>query len=147
MLDDTVFDTVDFLTGGVIDIDYDDGQFSAGLDIGIASVGVSFGEQGFSAESSFDVGLASGEISYDSADGFAMSGSIGAEWVPLPYAEGHLSFGTDGDDLHRRAPSKATLPLPFGGEIGGELSGGFERDSRRQLGRDRRRSTSTHRAV
>lgn len=128
VLDDTVFDTVDFLTGGVIDVDYDDGQFSAGLDIGIAAVGVSFGEQGFSAGSSFDVGLASGEISYDSDDGFAMSGSIGAEWLPLPYAEGHMSFGSDGT-ISIGGSIQGTLPLPFGGEIGGELSGGFERNA------------------
>ena len=33
VVDDTVFDTVDFLTGGAIDVDYDDGQFSAGVDL------------------------------------------------------------------------------------------------------------------
>ena len=126
-VDDYVFDTVDFITGGVIDIDYDDGQFSAGLDVGIASVGVSFGEQGFSAEAGFDVGLASGEISYDSTDGLAMSGTLGVEWGPLPYAEGHLTISPDGD-ISIGGRLQATLPLP-GGEIGGEISGGFERGS------------------
>jgi len=126
VLDDTVFDTVDFLTGGVIDVDYDDGQFTAGLDIGIASVGISIGEQGFSAEAGFDVGLASGEISYDSDDGFAASGSLGVDWGPLPYAEGHLTIGTDGS-VSIGGEFQASLPLPFG-EISFETSGGFERN-------------------
>ncbi len=126
-LDDYVFDTVDYITGGVIDIDYDDGQFSAGLDIGIASVGVSFGDQGFSADASFDVGLASGEISYDSSDGLAMSGSIGVDWGPLPYAEGHMSWGPDGE-ISIGGLIQGTLPLPGGG-ISGQLSGEFERNA------------------
>jgi hypothetical protein len=124
-LDDYVFDPVDYITGGVIDIDYDDGQFSAALDIGVASVGISVGEAGFSAEASFDVGLARGEISYDSADGLAMSGSLGVDWGPLPYAEGHLTISPDGD-VSIGGRLQATLPLPFG-EIGGQVSGGFER--------------------
>ena len=125
-LDDTVFDTVDFITGGAIDVDYDDGQFSAGIDIGIASVGISVGDQGFSAEAGFDIGVASGEISLDSADGFAASGSLGVEWGPLPYAEGHLTIGTDGS-VSIGGEFQASLPLPFG-EISFETSGGLERN-------------------
>lgn len=124
-LDDVVFDPVDFITGGVIDIDYDDGQFSAGLDIGIASVGISVGAAGFSAESSFDIGLASGSISYDETDGLAMSGSIGVDWGPLPYAEGHMNIGPGGE-IWIGGELQGALPLP-GGEIGGEISGGFGR--------------------
>ena len=123
-LDDYVFDPVDYITGGVIDIDYDDGQFSAGLDIGIASVGVSFGEQGFSADAGFDIGLASGEISYDSSDGLAMSGSLGVEWGPLPYVEGHLSISPDGDVMIG-GELQATLPFV---DIDAGFNAGFGRN-------------------
>ena len=123
VLDDYVFDPVDYITGGAIDIDYDDGQFSAGLDFGIASVGISVGQNGFSAEAGFDIGIASGEMSYDESDGFAASGSLGVNWGPLPYAEGHIELSPDGE-ISIGGHLQGTLPLPFGsigGEIGAEL--------------------------
>ena len=126
-LDDYVFDPVDYITGGAIDVDYDDGQFTADLDFGIASVGVSIGDQGFSAEAGFDIGIASGEMSYDSAGGFAASGSIGVAWGPLPYAEGHIDVSPNGD-ISIGGHLQGTLPLP-GGSIGGELDGGLYRNA------------------
>lgn len=121
VLDDYVFDPIDYVTGGAIDVDYDDGQFSAELDFGIASAGVSFGEQGFSSHAGFDLGLASGEISYDSSDGFAASGSIGVDWGPLPYAAGHIEISPDGD-VSIGGELQATLPLPTG-SIDGHMQG------------------------
>jgi hypothetical protein len=126
VLDDTVFEVVDFVTFGAVDLSYEDGQFSADLDFGIASVGISVGDAGFSAEAGFDVGLASGEISFDSATGLEASGSIGVDWGPLPYAEGHLSIGRDGS-VSIGGEIQATLPLPGGG-LSFETSGGFERN-------------------
>ena len=110
-LDTFVFDPVDFITGGAIDVDYDDGQFTAGLDFGIASVGLSVGKQGFSADAGFDIGIASGEISLDPSDGFAASGSIGLDWGPLPYAEGHVEISPEGD-ISIGGQLQGTLPLP-----------------------------------
>ncbi len=47
LVDDTVFDGVDYVTGGVVDIDFDDGKFSASVGIdGVADVGASIGEHG-----------------------------------------------------------------------------------------------------
>ena len=121
VLDDYVFDPIDYMTGGAVDIDYDNGQFSAELDIGIASAGVSFGEQGFSTHAGFDLGLASGEISYDDAAGFAASGSIGVDWGPLPYASGHIEISPNGD-VSIGGELQATLPLPTG-SIDGHMEG------------------------
>jgi hypothetical protein len=125
--DTVIFDPVDFITGGVIDVDYEDGQLTGELNLGFASVGVSVGEQGFDAHAGFDVGIASGEISYDSDEGLAMSGSLGVDWGPLPYAEGHLNIGTDGT-ISIGGEIQATLPLPFG-SIGGEASGELYRSA------------------
>ena len=125
--DTVIFDPVDFITGGVIDVDYENGQLTGELNLGFASVGVSVGEQGFDAHAGFDVGIASGEISYDSDEGLAMSGSLGVDWGPLPYAEGHLNIGTDGT-ISIGGEIQATLPLPFG-SIGGEVSGELYRSA------------------
>ncbi len=125
--DTVIFDPVDFITGGVIDIDYEDGQLTGALNLGIASVGISVGEQGFAAHAGFDLGIASGEISYDSDDGLAMSGSIGIDWGPLPYAEGHMDIGLDGE-ISIGGQIQGTLPLPFG-SIGGEIAGELYRDA------------------
>ena len=119
--DTLIFDPVDFITGGVIDVDYEDGQLTAEVNIGIASAGVSVGEQGFDAHAGFDIGIASGEISLGSDEGFSMGGSIGIDWGPLPYAEGHMTFGTDGE-VSIGGQIQATLPLP-GGSIAGQVSG------------------------
>lgn len=120
--DTVIFDPVDFITGGVVDVDYDNGQFTADLNLGVGSVGISVGEQGFDAHAGFDIGIASGDISYDSDTGFAMDGSMGVDWGPLPYAEGHMNIGTDGS-ISIGGEIQATLPLPFGSSIGGEMSG------------------------
>ena len=125
--DTVIFDPVDFITGGVIDVDYEDGQLTGELNLGIASVGISVGEQGFGAHASFDIGIASSEISYDSDAGLAMSGSLGVDWGPLPYAEGHLNIGADGT-VSIGGEIQATLPLPFG-SIGGEVSGELYRNA------------------
>ena len=62
--DDYVFDSVDYVTGGAVNIDFDDGQFSVGAGIdGIASMGASVGEAGITANggviagTSFDIGM------------------------------------------------------------------------------------------
>ena len=120
--DAVIFDPVDFITGGAVDVDYENGQFTADLNLGIGSVGISVGEQGFDAHAGFDIGIASGEMSYDSDTGFATSGSIGVDWGPLPYAAGHLTIGNDGA-ISIGGEVQATLPLPFGSSIGGEASG------------------------
>jgi len=126
VLDDTVFDTVDFVTGGAIDIDYDDGQFSAGVDLGFAEAGVSFGEQGFSANAGFDIGLASATLDFDSDEGFGASFAAGVDWGPLPYAEGHIDVGFDGSvSIGGRA--QGTLPTPVG-VVGGSVEGEFNRN-------------------
>lgn len=126
VVDDTVFDTVDFLTGGAIDVDYDDGQFSAGVDLGFAEAGVSFGQQGFSANAGFDIGLAEANFAFDDDEGFAASFAAGIDWGPLPYAEGHIDVGFDGSvSIGGRA--QGTIPTPVG-LVGGEVEGEFNRN-------------------
>ena len=63
VVDNTVLDTLDEVTGGTIDIDYDDGNFSAGVGIdGVLHVGAAVGEDGIrhsanALNQGFDVGL------------------------------------------------------------------------------------------
>lgn len=126
-MDDLVFDQVDYITGGAVDVDYDDGQFSAGLDFGIGSAGVSFGEDGFSASAGFDVGIAQGDMSYNSAQGFAATGSLGLDWGGLPTVEGHVSISPDGDVLIG-GELQASLPgimLDLGGEMARNADGSW----------------------
>src|SRR5690606_2539395 len=91
--DDTIFDSVDFITGGVIDVDYDGGNFSANIGIDdVAKFGVSVGEDGF--KGSFDTAIADGNVAITD-EGFSLSGSAGIDFGPLPYAEGHLAVSAD----------------------------------------------------
>ncbi len=125
-LDNMVFDPVDYLTGGDVNLDYEDGTFTADvdLDLGIGAVGLHVGEAGFDASASFDIGIASGSISLDSSAGFAATGSLGIAGGPLPYMEGHLSIDADGDVMIG-GEIQGTLPLP-GGSVSFGLDGEAE---------------------
>src|SRR4051794_14030204 len=51
-VDNTVFDGVNYITDGAVDINFDDGRFSASVGIpGVADVGASIGENGITASS------------------------------------------------------------------------------------------------
>ena len=120
--DDYVFDSVDYVTGGAVNIDFDDGQFSVGAGIdGIASMGASVGEAGITANggviagTSFDIGMTD--------DGFTASGSAGINWGPLPYAGGHIDLDPDGG-VSINGELQGTIPTPVG-LLSGEVSGGF----------------------
>ena len=115
-LDNMVFDPVDYLTGGDVNVDYEDGTFTADVDInlGIGAVGLHVGEAGFDASASFDIGIAAGSVSFDSSAGFAAGGSIGIAGGPFPYMEGHLGITPDGG-IFIGGELQATLPLPGGG--------------------------------
>ena len=126
--DTVIFDPVDFITGGAVDVDYENGQFTGELDLGFGSAGISMGQQGFDAHAGFDIGIASGNMSYDDGTGFAMGGSVGFDGGPLPYAEGHLDIGHDGT-ISIGGEVQATLPLPFGTSIGGDMSGEMHRNA------------------
>lgn len=125
-LDNMVFDPVDYLTGGDVNLDYEDGTFTADVDInlGIGAVGLHVGEAGFDASASFDIGIAAGSVSFDSSAGFAAGGSIGIADGPFPYMEGHLSITPDGGVLIG-GELQATLPLP-GGSVSVGLDGEME---------------------
>lgn len=110
--DDYVFDTVDYVTAGTVNVDFDGGQFSVGTGIdGVAHVGASIGEDGVTADSSaivgggYDIGM--------TRDGFSASGSAGIDWGPLPYAEGHVKLAANGDVVVN-GRAQGTLPTPYG---------------------------------
>ena len=120
--DDYIFDNVDYITGGVLDIDYDDGNFSANVDLGVASAGVSYGEDGFEANASADIGIVSAGVAYEDG-GFSAGGSAGLAWGPLPYVEGHVNIDEDGTiDIGGQA--QGTIPTPFG-VVSGSVEGGY----------------------
>ena len=121
--DRMIFDPIDTATGGVIDIDYEEGSFSAGVDIGIASAGIALGESGFDTHAEFDLGVAAASLSYSDDAGFSASASLGVDFLPLPYLEGHVDISPDGD-VSIGGEVQANLP---GLELG--ASGDFVRDS------------------
>lgn len=111
VLDDTVLDATDYVTGGVVDIDYDGGQFSARVGIDdIAEVGASVGEHGVTAEATT---FAAGTSVRLTDEGFDYSAQAGVDFGPLPYSETTISIDPDGDgSFHHRA--HAVLPTPYG---------------------------------
>src|SRR5690606_9354376 len=115
LIDDTVFDGIDYLTGGAIDIDFDDGQFGVNLGIsGLAQVGVGLGEDGVTA--TLDAGLASVDLGLTD-EGLSLATEAGIDFGPLPYMNGHVEIGADGD-VSIAGHVQGTVPLP-----GGILSG------------------------
>ena len=123
VLDDTVLDGVDYVTGGVVDIDYDDGKFGASVGIdGLAGAGLTLGEDGVTAM--LDTGLSSTEIGLTD-DGFAASVEGGINFGPLPYGNGHVNISDDGE-ISINGHIQGTIPIP-GGILSGQASGGFVR--------------------
>jgi hypothetical protein len=111
LIDDTVLDGIDAATGGLIDVDFDDGQFSASVGVdGYASIGASVGQDGIAHTSDvigqgYDIGL--------SDDGLDLSGQGGIDWGPLPYGDVDLTIDADGNvELSSRA--QGTFPTPWG---------------------------------
>lgn len=123
-LDDYVFDTVDYATGGALDVDFDEGRFSVGAGIpGVAGTGASIGEHGIDYHSE----LPGGELQLGlTDDGLLISGhgGVDVDWAPLPYASGHLEISEDGDVLIN-GEAQGTLPIPGVGVLTGDASGAF----------------------
>jgi hypothetical protein len=120
--DDYVFDTVDYVTGGAINIDFDDGQFTVGAGIdGLSHMGLSVGEAGIGANGEV-WGAGAFDVSMTDA-GFAASGHAGIDWGPLPYAEGHVQFDQDGN-VSVGGRVQGTIPTPYG-MLSGHAAGGF----------------------
>jgi hypothetical protein len=110
-VDDYVLDPVDYITGGIVNVDWDGGMFSASVGIrGVASAGVKVGEQGFGAYQDSLLSSASIDVS---GDGLELSGSAGIPIGPLPYAETHINVSDDGAvDIGGRW--QGTIPTPVG---------------------------------
>ena len=121
-VDDTVFDSVDYITDGAVNIDFDDGRFSASVGIpGIATAGASIGEDGVTASSdtligSTDIGLTD--------QGFEFASSGGIDFGPLPYYDSHIEVGANGD-VSINGHVQGTVPTPYG-ILSGEATAGFE---------------------
>jgi hypothetical protein len=121
LVDDTVFDSVDYLTGGVIDIDFDDGKFGAALGIdGVSDIGVSIGENGI--EASFDAGLFEADLGLTD-EGLGLSAEAGIDWGPLPHAAGHLVVSENGDVMIN-GEVQGTIPI-WGGLLSVDAEGGL----------------------
>jgi hypothetical protein len=111
IVDNTVLDAVDAATGGLIDVDFDDGNLSASVGVdGIVHVGAAVGEDGVThsvdlIHQSYDIGLTD--------DGLNASGRAGIDWGPLPFAEGDVTVESDGD-LAASGQIQGTVPTPWG---------------------------------
>lgn len=122
VVDDTVLDTLDEVTGGIVDIDYDDGGLS--VDVGIDDVigiGLSIGEDGLSTDSEVlgaDLAVGVGD------DGLVLDVEAGVDTFPLPYLDAHLEVDDDGNVS---ANGVVQGPYPVGdGMVYGKAGGAFE---------------------
>lgn len=116
VLDDTVFDNVDTLTLGVIDFDYDNGQFSTKVGIGgLADEGFSIGKDGVSA---YAHAAGMGGTVHADGSGIGAAGSLGFDVPGLPYVDVDAGVGADGQ-LHTDFYGQGYVPLP-GVVVGGE---------------------------
>lgn len=124
--DEYLFDEVDYLTHGIIDLDYDDGTFSADLGVpglvganwSVGSDGVSYGFELPTVSAGFEFGR----------HGLQVGGSVGIDFELLPYAEGHVELGDDGR-VEVAGRAQGTIPLPNGTLVGGKIGSGFERNA------------------
>jgi hypothetical protein len=124
-IDDYVFDTVDYVTGGTIDVDFDDGALSVGVGVdGLASVDASVGERGISYGTSA-AGAGAGVSLTD--EGFAADYTAGVNFGPLPYIDGHIDVSPTGD-VSIQGEIQGTIPTPIG-MLSGEVKGGFANTS------------------
>lgn len=109
--DDYIFDTVDYLSGGVVDIDFDDGTFSANIGVdGYAQAGASIGDNGVTAaydtlgqQSTFGLG----------DQGIESSITAGVDYGPLPFVDGHVNLSPDGG-VDVAGHLQGTVPTPYG---------------------------------
>lgn len=131
VVDDTVLDGLDAATNGVIDLDFDDGQFTAnaGFD-DVLAVSAGVGADGVSTgfdliDQHMDVEL--------SDDGLALSGEAGVDWGPLPYASTDLQVAADGD-VTLDTEAQGTFPTPYG-LVSGSVDAEFAQDGDRWAGR------------
>lgn len=124
-VDDHVLDTIDEATGGLIDIDYDDGGLSVNVGIDdVVSIGLSIGEDGLSADS--DTVLGGLEMGVGDG-GVLLEAEAGIDVFPLPYAKTHLEVDADGN-IDVNGVVQGPYPYPVGdGILAGRVGGGFQR--------------------
>ena len=125
-VDDHVLDTIDEATGGIVDLDYDDGGFSVNVGIDdVIGLGLAIGEDGLSAESEVLVGGSYGIGVGD--DGLLLEAEGGIDVFPLPYVETHVEIDADGN-VDVNGVVQGPVPYPVGGGIlAGRVEGGFQK--------------------
>ena|SRR5215207_3674356 len=123
VVDNTVLDGVDYVTGGVINVDIDNGTLSANVGIdGVAEVGASIGEHGVTA--SADAVLASTDLAVTD-QGLQFDSSGGIDVYPLPSYSGHMQVSPDGE-IAINGHVQGMVPTPIG-LLGGHADAGFVR--------------------
>jgi len=109
--DTFLFDPTSYLSGGLIDVDYGDGNLSAKLGIpDVLYTGGSIGDKGVSYETETVAGGIGVRID---EGGFGANASIGTDFGPLPYVEGHVAISPTGATTVG-GEIEITLPTPVG---------------------------------
>jgi hypothetical protein len=118
-----VFDAVDTVTGGIVDVNADDGNldFQVG-DPDVFGVGVHSGAEGF--DSDFNVGVAAGHVGSNDDGSFDIGADVGVNYGPLPNFGAHVAQDSDGDI---GVSGRAELYIPTqAGLVGGEVEGAYQ---------------------
>lgn len=122
-LDSTLFEVVDVSTFGLIDIDFDDGRFSAQMGIdGVFGYGVAVGNGGFGVN--YTAGGAGMSFHMDDT-GTGAAISTGWDIDGLPYVDGEMNVASDGKMAFS---GEMQGHLPLGVMVGGEVKG-YYRDT------------------
>ena len=125
-----VFDAVDTVSGGIVDVNAADGKFDFQIgDPDVFGVGVHSSAEGF--DSDFNVGVVGGHVGSNADGSFDIGADVGVDWGPLPNFGAHVAQDSDG---HVGVSGRAELYIPtpaglFGGEVEGayqETAEGFE---------------------
>jgi hypothetical protein len=123
-VDDTgVFDAVDTVTGGIVDINADDGNFDFQIgDPDVFGVGVHSGADGF--DSDFNVGVVGGHVASNADGSFDIGADVGVNWGPLPNFGAHVSQDSEGQ-IGVSGRAELYIPTPAG-LVGGEVEGKYQ---------------------
>jgi hypothetical protein len=118
-----VFDVVNTVSGGLVDVKAEDGKFDFQIgDPDVFGIGVHSSAEGF--DSDFNVGVVGGHVASNADGSFDIGADVGVNWGPLPNFGAHVSQDAAGD-IGVSGRAELYIPTPAG-LVGGEVEGAFQ---------------------
>ena len=118
-----VFDVVDTVSGGLVDVNAEDGKFDFQIgDPDVFGIGVHSSAEGF--DSDFNVGVVGGHVASNADGSFDIGADVGVNWGPLPNFGAHVAQDADGQ-IGVSGRAELYIPTPAG-LVGGEVEGAYQ---------------------